>query len=87
MEDGEERPAQREGLEVVETEDGLIVYQEATDRVHHLNPAAAVILQLCDGTRTLNDIATGLAEVFSLAEPPTAVTLECIADLRRKQLI
>ena len=81
------RPTRAEGLDRNETDDGMIVYQESTDRVHHLNPTAAVILELCDGSRTAGEIAAAVAEVFGLASPPEAETADCLEDLGREGLI
>jgi hypothetical protein len=75
------------GLDVNETDDGLIIYQESTDRVHHLNPTAAVIFQLCDGEHDIERIARSVAETFGLTEPPEALTKACLSDLRREQLV
>ena len=57
-------PAAKEGLELVESPDGLIVYDETTDRVHHLNQTAAVILGLCDGTQSLAEITVAVGRLF-----------------------
>jgi Coenzyme PQQ synthesis protein D (PqqD) len=76
-----------DGLEIHETDDGLIVYQQSSDRVHHLNQTAAVILYLCDGTRSADEIADAVAEVFDLPGPPTVETNECIGRLAREGLI
>jgi len=81
------RPQRAAGLELNEADDGMIVFQESTDRVHHLNPTAAVILELCDGTRTSGEIAAAVAEVFGLASPPEAETAGCLEDLAREGLI
>jgi Coenzyme PQQ synthesis protein D (PqqD) len=82
-----QRPTIAEGLDVNETDDGLIIYQESTDRVHHLNPTAAVVFELCDGTRSAQDIARLVAETFALADSPEAETQACIEDLTRENLI
>jgi Coenzyme PQQ synthesis protein D (PqqD) len=82
-----QRPTIAEGLDVNETDDGLIIYQESTDRVHHLNPTAAVVFELCDGTRSAQDIARLVAETFALAHSPQAETKACIEDLTREHLI
>lgn len=74
-------------LEIHETEDGLIVYQESTSRVHHLNQTAAVILELCDGVRDVAEISRTLAELFGLAESPVAETSACIGELVREGLV
>jgi len=81
------RPRRAEGLDLNETDDGMIVYQESTDRVHHLNPTAAVILELCDGSRTAHDIAAAVAEVFGLGSPPVTDTAGCLEHLGREGLI
>ena len=80
-------PRKSEGLDVNEVDDGLIVYDESTDRVHHLNPTAAVILELCDGTRTASDIAGAVAETFGLDEAPDAETTLCLEELVAQGLV
>jgi hypothetical protein len=82
-----QRPTIAEDLDVNETDDGLIIYQESTDRVHHLNPTAAVVFELCDGTRSAQDIARLVAETFGLADSPEAETNACLEDLIRENLI
>ena len=80
-------PIMSSGLELHESDDGMIVYQDATDKVHYLNHTAAVVLQLCDGTRDVQQIAAAVAELFELAEPPISETKSCIDDLSREGLI
>ena len=75
------------GLEAYETDDGLVVYQEMADRVHHLNHTAAVILDLCDGTRSPEEIAESVGQIFGLPETPTTETGDCLAHLAREHLI
>jgi len=82
-----ERPAIDDDLDVNETEDGLIIYAPSTDRVHHLNATASVVLQLCDGSRSPGEIADGVREVFQLEESPLAETEECLARLGREGLV
>ena len=43
-------------------ENGYIAYDAATDRLHELNPVAALITELCNGTR-------GVPEIRALAAP------------------
>jgi predicted TPR repeat methyltransferase len=47
-------------------EDAYLVYNTATRQLHRLNPAAALILELCDGTR---HTATICSEVAALLGP------------------
>ncbi|MGD0379125.1 MAG: PqqD family peptide modification chaperone [Acidimicrobiales bacterium] len=80
-------PKMAEGLDITETDDGLIVYQESTDRVHHLNPTAAVVLGMCDGTHTVEEIARVVGETFAVGEVPQRETEACVEDLTREQLV
>jgi PqqD family protein of HPr-rel-A system len=76
-----------ERLELSEAEDGLVVYDESIDRVHHLNPTAAVILQLCDGTRDAQSIAEFLAQGYGLDEAPLEQTVATLEKLSQEGLI
>jgi len=82
-----DRPQAREGLDVNETEDGLVIYASESDKVHHLNNTAAVIFHLCDGTNDEAAIVAAVAEAFGLAEPPNEETQTCLAELKREGLI
>jgi len=83
----DERPRTAQGLEFNEVEDGLIVYQESTERVHHLNPTAAIVFQLCDGTRDATEIAGVVAELFGLEHPPVEAAESCIARFVQERLV
>jgi predicted TPR repeat methyltransferase len=37
-------------------EDGYVAYDPASDRLHELNPLAALIVELCDGTKSVEEI-------------------------------
>lgn len=80
-------PRRAEALEINEAEDGLVVYDPARDMVHHLNPSAAMIFDLCDGTRDIEAIANVLAEAYQLAEPPRQDTVAGLRDLADRELI
>ena len=81
------RPAAASGLELVESPDGLIIYDQQTDRVHHLNQTAAVILALCDGTQSVEEITTAVRELFGSGEITSEQTMECLSHLMRERLI
>jgi Coenzyme PQQ synthesis protein D (PqqD) len=57
-------------LDIHEVPDGYIVYQPEQDRVHYLNPTAAVIFELCNGRHGLDEIVSRVANVFEL-DPST----------------
>jgi hypothetical protein len=82
-----ERPTIADGLDLNETDDGLIIYVPATDRVHYLNGTASVVLQLCDGSRLSAEIAAEVGELFELAVAPVAETEDCLQHLAHEGLV
>lgn len=83
----DDRPVKASGLIDGEVVDGLMVLQDGTDRVHHLNPSAAVIFELCDGTRTIAEIAAEVASLYELDGVPLADTAACVGQLREEGLV
>jgi len=81
------RPARVEGLEAHDVEDGLVVYQAATARVHYLNPAASVVFELCTGERTEDEIAELVGEAWQLPAPPRADVHACLESLRSEGVL
>ena len=51
-------------LSVREVDDGLVVYDLATNGVHSLNPTTAFVWGACDGAATVDDVARDLAGVL-----------------------
>lgn len=49
--------ARIDGLVVTESKTEVLVYDTAHHHIHHLNAISAVIWRLCDGTRSLADLA------------------------------
>lgn len=81
------KAVQVEELEVNEADDGLVVFDPANDVVHHLNASAALIFELCDGTRDAADIARIVGEAYALPAPPSAEVLVGLTDLAERALI
>ena len=78
----DDRPQRAAGLDIVEFSWGLMVRQAEPLRVHQLNNTASVVLELCDGQRTVAEIAEGVADVFGLETLPLAEVVACVAELR-----
>lgn len=76
-----------DGIEISPVQDGYVVYDPAQDRVHHLNPTAALVLELCTGGNAATDIAGTLREAFGPGEPTDAQVQACIDQLRREGLV
>ena len=77
-----EHPAPAAGLDVHEVEDGFVVFDAATDRVHYLNPTATVVFSLCDGTRTVEEVAALVQSAWGLDAAPVEDVSACVDQLR-----
>ncbi|SRR6266705_1052011 len=62
------KPKVREDLDVVELDDELVLYDPVRDDVHYLNPAAAIVFQLCDGSATVREVAGEIAQPLGIPE-------------------
>lgn len=80
-------PRKADALEVNEADDGLVVYDPVHDMVHHLNPSAAMIFDLCDGTRDAHAIVQILGEAYNLDAPPQDDAMAGLRELVARQLI
>jgi Coenzyme PQQ synthesis protein D (PqqD) len=90
-----DRPRRVAGAGVTELPGGLLVRPPgrapvsapAQAQAHQLNNTASVILELCDGQRTVTQIAAALAGAFGLDAVPLAEVTTCIAGLRRAGIL
>jgi PqqD family protein of HPr-rel-A system len=80
-------PRQAAGLEPHEVDDGLVVYQAATGRVHYLNPSASVVFELCTGEHDEDEIAELVGAAWDLPEPPREEVQRCLEELRGEGVI
>ena len=60
------RPRRMDHLIQHDMDDEVLVYDPVIDRTHRLNLSATLIWELCDGTRSLEDIARALTEQFEV---------------------
>ena len=81
------RPRRAAGIELSEVIDGYLVYQPERDRVHYLNPTAALLLEICDGSLPAGDLPSFLAAAFSLSAPPRDEVAACLAKLLAEGLL
>jgi pyrroloquinoline quinone biosynthesis protein D len=54
----------RNGLEVEDMGDEVLIYVPGTDRTILLNETAALVWRLCDGRRTVGEISDLLAQAY-----------------------
>jgi Coenzyme PQQ synthesis protein D (PqqD) len=74
-------------MEIVPVDDGIVVLEPDRGGVAHLNNTAAAVLALCDGTRTVEQIAGALSRKFSLDAPPVQQTRRCVEALSEAGLV
>ena len=86
-----DRPRRVAGAEVTELPGGLLVRPPgpapASAQALELNNTASVIVELCDGQRTVTQIAAALAGAFGLDALPLAEVTTCIAGLRHAGIL
>jgi hypothetical protein len=75
------------GTELIEIKDGLVIYQHEPERVHRLNRSAAVIYLLCDGSRTVDEIAHEVQLAFNTANTPHSAVTLCLHQLTGAELV
>jgi hypothetical protein len=80
-------PTPAPDLDVHEVDDGLVIYDLASERVHYLNGTAALVFTLCTGANDDSRIAELVARVFRLEQPPSTEVDACLAQLRGEGLI
>ncbi len=75
-----ERPCLRQDLISRQIDEDFVVYDPVTDRTLLLNVSSAAVLELCDGRRTLDDMAEEVAAAFRVE--PGEVRAEIEASLQ-----
>ena len=61
-----ERPQVRADLTVVELDGEAVIYDEHNGDLHRLNPTAALVFSLLDGSSTIDDLACDVSQAFSM---------------------
>jgi hypothetical protein len=69
------------GVETRAGDGGLTVRAPSTEKLYDLNESAALVLGLCDGRRTVTEIAAQLAAELTLSATPIAEVSTCVAQL------
>jgi hypothetical protein len=64
-----------------------VVHDPDREVVHYLNQVAAMVLALCDGQRTPDEIARLIADQFKLDEAPLEDVTEILGKLQDQDLI
>jgi hypothetical protein len=78
---------QAPGLDITEVDDGLVVFEPNSRRVHHLNVTATLVFELCTGENDRDAIVQVVQSAFGLAEPPADEIDALLASLRAESLV
>jgi hypothetical protein len=82
------KPKTRSELGVVEVGDELVVFDPAAELVHHLNPSAALVFGLCDGTATMRETSVELAAATGRPQDEVERDVRALVrELRRAELL
>jgi PqqD family protein of HPr-rel-A system len=82
------RPRAREDLATVELDGEVVIYDEASGDLHHLNPTATLVFSMCDGNATIAELAADIGEVFGMSTDDVERQIRSLLrQLRRQRLI
>ena len=59
-----QNPALNSAIQLIQTETGYAAYDPTTDQLHELNPTASLIVELCDGKRSVEEICAFLTPML-----------------------
>lgn len=79
------KPRARTDLSMFEFDNELVVYDPVSGGTHHLNPTAGLVLRLCDGTATVRETGSDVAEALGVsAEAAETEVRATVQQLRAK---
>ena len=81
----DDTPSARDDVLFRELDDGCVLYDPATEKVHSLNATAAFIWCLLDGERSLTDVAAELCRATGADEATVLRDVRRAADHLRRQ--
>jgi predicted TPR repeat methyltransferase len=82
-----QRPTWNPSILVSPVEDGYVAYDAASDQLHHLNPVAALLSELCDGTRTVEQIRDLVAPMLPAPEQAAGQIERWVAEAAKAGLL
>jgi hypothetical protein len=80
-------PKRVDGLDISPAEDGFIIYQPELDRVHFMNATAVLILELCNGQNSEQQIVDLIREGCGLEEDPEQTVKQTLEKMKTEGLL
>ena len=72
---------------MIASDEGFVVHDASRETVHYLNQTAAIVLSLCDGERSIDEIGELIQGQFGLDEPPRDDVSEMLKKLEEQGLL
>ncbi|MFC1489398.1 PqqD family protein [Thermodesulfobacteriota bacterium] len=82
-----DNPKQVEGLDINECVDGYVIYHSEKDRIHFLNHTAVLVLELCNGERSMDEIAEVVEKMYGMKKSQKESIVEAIKKLYEEGLL
>ena len=80
-------PKRLADLDISVTEDGCVVRKPGHDAMHYLNPTAVLVLELCDGRNSPEQIAELVKEAYGLPSAPVGDVRDALKQLKTEGLL
>jgi len=80
-------PKHIDDLDLSPADDGYIIYQPLSDRVHFLNPTAVLILELCNGENSPEQIVDLVKQAYGLPDAPVKDVHEALKQFKADGLL
>ena len=74
-------------LDISPADDGYMIYRPQLDRITFLNSTAALILELCDGENSPEQIADLVKQAYSLPQLPVEDVRDALKQLMAEGLL
>jgi len=74
------RPRLRDDVTFVEVDQEAVAYDPLSKLVHYLNPMGSIVLQLCDGTSTVDETIAELAEAQEVEPTEIDESIRALVD-------
>lgn len=82
------RPRVRTDVTVTELDGEAVIYDERSGDLHHLNAPATLVLGLCDGSATVEEMSAAIAEAFQRpVGEVTAQVSDLVEELRGSNIL
>lgn len=80
-------PLQVDDLDISPADDGYMIYRPQQDRITFLNSTAVLVLELCNGENSIEQIAHLVKQAYSLTEAPIEDVREALKQLQAEDLL